>query len=60
MDATITMLTVKDAAKSLKVSEGFIAKLIADRRLPSLKLGRRLIRECALREYLDRSETIAR
>ncbi len=61
MDATITTLTVKDAAKSLKVSERFVAKLIADRRLPSLKLGRRrLIREAALRDYLERVETIAR
>jgi excisionase family DNA binding protein len=57
----VAAITIKDAAKALKVSERFIAKLIADRHLPSLKLGRRrLIREVALRDYLERQETVAR
>lgn len=61
MHATIATITVKDAAKSLNVSERFIAKLIAERRLPSLKLGRRrLIRQDALRDYLQRHETVTR
>lgn len=61
MDATIATLTVKDVATQLKVSPRFVAKLIADRRLPSLKLGRRrLIRQDALRDYLQRQETVAR
>jgi excisionase family DNA binding protein len=61
MSEQIATLSLKDAAKSLNVSERFIAKLIADRRLPSLKLGRRrLIRQEALRQYLERIETIIR
>jgi excisionase family DNA binding protein len=61
MHADTTALTVKDAANRLKVSQRFVAKLIADRRLPSLKLGRRrLIREAALKAYLTQIETTAR
>lgn len=60
MDGT-TAFTVKDAAQKLKVSERLIAKLIAERTLPSFKLGRRrLIREAALEAYLQRVEAVAR
>lgn len=61
MHADTTALTVKDAANRLKVSQRFVAKLIAERRLPSLKLGRRrLVREAALAAYLRQLETVAR
>lgn len=61
MQSDITALTVRHAAERLKCSERHIAKLIAERRLPSFKLGRRrLIREVALADYLARLETIAR
>lgn len=61
MQAETTAITVRAAAERLKVSERFISKLIADRRLPSFKLGRRrLIREAALIDYLSRIETVAR
>lgn len=61
MSEQIAALTVAETAKKLKVSERFVGKLIANRTLPSLKLGRRrLIRETALRAYLERVETIAR
>ena len=59
--ANITTITVKDAAERLKVSQRHVAKLISNRTLPSLKLGRRrLIREAALEAYLTRIETVAR
>lgn len=61
MQSDITAVTVRTAAEKLKVSERFVSKLIAERRLPSFKLGRRrLIREVALADYLARLETIAR
>jgi excisionase family DNA binding protein len=61
MQSDTTAITVRHAAERLKVSERFVSKLIADRRLPSFKLGRRrLIREAALADYLTRLETVAR
>lgn len=60
MDTT-SAITIKDAAQKLKISERLVARLIADRTLPSLKLGRRrLIREAALAEFLNRQESVAR
>lgn len=60
-NVAVSALTVKDAAKTLKVSERFISKLIAERTIPSFKLGRRrLIRQAALQAYLERVETVAR
>lgn len=61
MSSEIQSLTVREAAQALRVSERHITKLIAERTIPSLKLGRRrLIRQEALRAYLQRHETIAR
>jgi excisionase family DNA binding protein len=61
MYSDTTAITVRTAAERLNVSERFVAKLIAERRLPSFKLGRRrLIREAALIDYLIQIETVAR
>lgn len=61
MQQDIAILTVQETAKLLKISERALARLIAERTLPSLKLGRRrLIREVALKAYLERHETVAR
>lgn len=61
MNTEIRSLSVKDAAESLGVSERHIARLIAQRLLPSFMLGRRrLIRLTALQAYLERHETVAR
>lgn len=58
---SVSALTVKDAAEQLKISERHVAKLIAQRALPSFKLGRRrLIRTAALQDFIERIETIAR
>ena len=60
MDGTAAF-TVKDAAQKLKVSERLVARLIAERTIPSFKLGRRrLIRQAALEAYLQRAECVAR
>lgn len=57
----IAALSVRAAAKKLSMSEWAIARLIAERAIPSFKLGRRrLIREAALADYLRRVETIPR
>lgn len=57
----VSAITVKTAAEQLKVSERHIAKLIAERSLPSFKLGRRrLIRTAALKDFIERIETIVR
>lgn len=61
MQSTTTAISVRATAERLKVSERFVSKLIAERRLPSFKLGRRrLIREGALADYLTRLETVSR
>lgn len=61
MTDAIQSLTVRETAAKLKVSERFVAKLIAQRTLPSYRLGRRrLVRETALQAFVERRETIAR
>lgn len=61
MTDEIQSLTVRETAAKLKVSERYIAKLIAQRTLPSYRLGRRrLVREAALETFLQRRETVAR
>jgi len=61
MTDAIQSLTVRETAAKLKVSERFVAKLIAQRPLPSYRLGRRrLVRETALQAFVERRETIAR
>lgn len=61
MTDAIQSLTVRETAAKLKVSERYVAKLIAQRTLPSYRLGRRrLVRETALQAFLERRETIAR
>lgn len=48
------LLTVRDAAKILKVSNRTVHQLIADGQLPSVKLVRsRRIRPEDLREFID-------
>lgn len=57
MISDIHLLTIRETAKRLCVSERFITKLIASGVLPSLKLGRRrLIREAAIHAVLKRHE----
>lgn len=61
MTDAIQSLTVKETADALRVSERYIAKLIAQRVLPSYQLGRRrLIRQTALQSFLERRETVLR
>lgn len=57
----ISSLTVRETAAKLRVSERYIATLIAQRVLPSYRLGRRrLVRQTALQAFLERRETVAR
>lgn len=57
----VRSLTIADTAKALRVSERHVARLIAQRVIPSLKLGRRrIIREEALRQFMAGLETLAR
>lgn len=61
MTDAIQSLTVRETAAKLKVSERFVARLIAQRTLPSYRLGRRrLVREAVLQAFVERRETIAR
>lgn len=56
-----TALTVPEVAKALRVSERHVNRLISDRRLASVRLGRcRRIRPEALAEFLAAAETVAR
>jgi excisionase family DNA binding protein len=61
MTDAIQSLTVRETAAKLKVTERFVAKLIAQRVLPSYQLGRRrLIRQAALQSFIERRETVVR
>ena len=61
MTDAIQSLTVRETAAALRVSERYIAKLIAQQVLPSYRLGRRrLIRQTALQSFLERREIVAR
>ena len=59
--AVIAALTVPEVAKALRVSERHVNRLISDRRLASVRVGRcRRIRPEALAEFLNAAETVAR
>ena len=61
MTDAVTSLTIRETAVKLRVSERYVASLIAQRVLPSYRLGRRrLIRQTALQSFLERRETVAR
>lgn len=53
------LLTIEDVAKSLKVSEGHVYRLMRQGELPAIKRGRRFtrIRRSDLMAFLDRYTT---
>ena len=61
MTDEIRSVSIREAAENLGVSERHIARLIAQKVLPSFMLGRRrLIRLTALQAFPERHETVAR
>jgi excisionase family DNA binding protein len=53
MSATERLLTVAEAAEVLRTSERFPRRLIAERRIPFVRVGRHVrIPESALREFI--------
>lgn len=60
-NTTATALTVKEVAQALRVSERHVSRLISNRKLASVTLGRcRRVRPEALAEFLNTVETVAR
>lgn len=58
---TTTALTVHEVAQALRVSPRHVSRLISDRRLASVRLGRcRRIRPEAVAEFLAAAETVTR
>jgi len=54
-------LTINEVAQALRVSPRHVNRLISDRRLASVRLGRcRRIRPEALAEFLNAAETVVR
>jgi excisionase family DNA binding protein len=57
----LTAFTVNEAAKALRISPRTIARLVANREISSVRIGRcRRIRPSAIREYLQANEIVRR
>jgi excisionase family DNA binding protein len=61
MQTEIEAYSVETTAKTLSISQRQLHRLIAGREIASLKIGRRrLVTPQAIKDFIRRSETIAR